>query len=630
MDKFIVSARKYRPQNFSTVVGQEHITTTLKNAIRNSQLAHAFLFCGPRGVGKTTCARILAKTINCENLADSGEACNICQSCVSFNDGASLNIHELDAASNNSVDDIRSLVEQVRFAPQAGKYKVYIIDEVHMLTSSAFNAFLKTLEEPPFYAIFILATTEKHKILPTILSRCQIFDFKRITINDTVEHLKEICDKEEVKAEKPALQVIAQKSEGCMRDALSILDKIVSFTNGVVSYHNTLEHLNILDADYYFKLINGMLEQDLAAIFLLYDDINSKGFEGDMVLNGFMEFLRNLLVCQDQKVAGLLEVVENFKEHYKATAKKVSIPYLVSSLNILNETEINYKNARNKRLHVELALIKLCYLQQALELVVDDKGIGKKKLTETVTALAFKALPIIEARKPVAVNEKKRIAREDANKDEHLPDDEERPFEDAEAKLIIQTPTQKKDVKNERLKIDETEIIHCDIEVKAEQAEMNTHTKPPTIKLGALSKIRQQYSHSNGASTATVAKSLTDEELQNAWNSFTASLKDAKNPAAQSFDRASFHIIDNNLFEVITGNNLEQKFIEQQRLQLCEHLQAWFNNKTLSYSMVIKEKAGEKEIFETHLNSREQYQKLILSYPLVKELKDRLRLELDY
>src|ERR1700759_1132226 len=261
MNKFIVSARKYRPQLFSTVVGQSHITTTLKNAIRNKQLAHAFLFCGPRGVGKTTCARILAKAINCEHPGADGEACNTFHSCVSFNEGSSLNIHELDAASNNSVDDIRSLVDQVRFAPQPGKYKVYIIDEVHMLSSSAFNAFLKTLEEPPPYAIFILATTEKHKILPTILSRCQIFDFKRITLQDTVGHLQEIADKEHIDTEKAALQLIAQKSEGCMRDALSILDKIVSFTNGELSYKNAVEHLNILDADYYFRILDAMQEQ---------------------------------------------------------------------------------------------------------------------------------------------------------------------------------------------------------------------------------------------------------------------------------------------------------------------------------------------------------------------------------
>ena len=379
MDKFIVSARKYRPQTFDTVVGQSHITTTLKNAIKHQQLAHAFLFCGPRGVGKTTCARILAKTINCENPTKEGEACDKCQSCKSFSEGASMNYFELDAASNNSVDNIRDLVDQVRFVPQTGKYKVYVIDEVHMLSSSAFNAFLKTLEEPPSYAIFILATTEKHKILPTILSRCQIFDFKRITTNDTVEHLQEICEKEEIKADKAALQVIAQKSEGCMRDALSILDKIVSFTNGELNYGNTLEHLNILDAEAYFKLLDCMEQQDLSAALLLYDEINRKGFEGDLVLNGFAEFIRNLLVCKDEKAAGLLEVVESFKDKYTATAKKVSAALLISALNILNEAELNYKAARNKRLHVELAIIKLCYLQQAIELTAEGNAVSKKK-----------------------------------------------------------------------------------------------------------------------------------------------------------------------------------------------------------------------------------------------------------
>src|SRR5215203_4947066 len=304
MNSFIVSARKYRPDTFDTVVGQDIITYTLKNAIRNNHLAQAFLFTGPRGVGKTTTARLLAKTINCTNISANTEACNKCESCISFNEGTSLNIFELDAASNNSVDDIRALVEQVRYPPQGGRYKVYIIDEVHMLSASAFNAFLKTLEEPPPYAIFILATTEKHKIIPTILSRCQIFDFNRITNHDTVDHLQEICEKEEIKAEKAALQVIAQKSEGCMRDSLSIMDKIVSFTNGKLTYQNTLEHLNILDADYYFRLIECMLKQDLSGAMLLYDDINKKGFEGDLVLNGFAEFIRNLLVCKDEKVAG--------------------------------------------------------------------------------------------------------------------------------------------------------------------------------------------------------------------------------------------------------------------------------------------------------------------------------------
>src|SRR6201990_1822149 len=394
MDKFIVSARKYRPQDFSTVVGQSHITTTLKNAIKNQQLAHAFLFCGPRGVGKTTCARILAKTINCENLQPDGEACNECHSCKSFNEGSSFNIFELDAASNNSVDDIRTLVDQVRFAPQAGKYKVYIIDEVHMLSSRAFNAFLKTLEEPPSYAIFILATTEKHKIIPTILSRCQIFDFRRISLNDTVSHLMEICEKEEVRAEKPALQVIAQKSEGCLRDALSILDKIVSFTNGELTYQNTLEHLNILDADYYFRILDAMQHQNLADALLIYDEINRKGFEGDTVLEGFAEFLRNLLVSKDAKVAMLLEVVESFRDRYITAGRSADTAYLISALNVLNEAEINYKSARNKRLHVELALIKLCYLAQALQVTGGDSG--KKKQPDTLRPVSFRNIPAME------------------------------------------------------------------------------------------------------------------------------------------------------------------------------------------------------------------------------------------
>ena len=342
MNKFIVSARKYRPQNFSTVVGQSHITTTLKNAIRNQQLAHAFLFCGPRGVGKTTCARIMAKAINCEQPASDGEACNECHSCISFNEGSSLNIHELDAASNNSVDDIRTLVEQVRIPPQAGKYKVYIIDEVHTLSASAFNAFLKTLEEPPPYAIFILATTEKHKILPTILSRCQVFDFKRITTRDIIDHLQEICEKENISADPSAVEVIAQKSDGCMRDALSIMDKMVSFSNGQLTYADTLEHLNILDAGYYFKLLDAIRRQNLSDALLIYDEINRKGFEGDLLLEGFSEFVRNLLVCKDEKAAVLLDVVAEFKEKYHSVAQETGAGYLISMLNVLNESALHF------------------------------------------------------------------------------------------------------------------------------------------------------------------------------------------------------------------------------------------------------------------------------------------------
>jgi len=597
MDKFIVSARKYRPQNFSTVVGQSHITTTLKNAIRNSQLAHAFLFCGPRGVGKTTCARILAKTINCENISKDGEACNKCHSCVSFDQGTSLNIHELDAASNNSVDDIRSLVDQVRFAPQAGKYKVYIIDEVHMLSSSAFNAFLKTLEEPPPYAIFILATTEKHKILPTILSRCQIFDFKRITANDTVEHLQEIIDKEEIKADKAALHLIAQKSEGCMRDALSILDKIVSFTNGEVTYANTLEHLNILDADYYFKLLDCMQQQDLAAAMLLFDDINSKGFEGDLVIEGFAEFLRNLLVSKDERVTGLLEVVESFRERYIASAKKTSFAYIISALNILNETAIHYKAARNKRLHVELALIKLTYLQQAMELTVAVDGLSKKKMIDTVKPLAFKSLGFtaISDTKNTTPAAKKTVAP-------------------ITAKLVIDTSAAQpakdlgKEPANDQLSV----------------------TNTSTGKLGGLHAIRRQYATGTNTGTAVQITPLEPESLQLAWNDFTNWLKENKNPAAQSFDLAVLRVRDESSFEIVTPNNLQCKFIESERVKLSEHLQQRFNNRLLTFFIVIEEKIDLTHKVEIPLNTREQYQKIVAEYPLVKELKDRLRLELDY
>ena len=617
MDKFIVSARKYRPQNFSAVVGQNHITTTLKNAIKNNQLAHAFLFCGPRGVGKTTCARILAKTINCESPSPDGEACNHCRSCTSFNEGASLNVHELDAASNNSVDDIRALVDQVRFSPQAGLYKVYIIDEVHMLSSSAFNAFLKTLEEPPPYAIFILATTEKHKILPTILSRCQIFDFKRITTNDTSAYLKEICTKEGIRSEGPALQLIAQKSEGCMRDALSILDKIVSFTNGEVSYHNTLEHLNILDAEYYFKLVQRMNEQDIADVLLLFDDIMYKGFEGDMVLNGFLEFFRNLLVCKDKKAAGLLEVVETFRDKYIQTAEKTSIAYIVSALNLLNETEINYKAARNKKLHVELALIKLCYLQQALELSAGEStGVVKKKTVESATPLALRTIPVIEWKKKGNGN---RPAKEAASLHE--------PYQDS-AKLVIDTGKEKQPAAKNDTQVEPKSVQSAPATPTPAEQPPKT-PEAPANKLGALSKIRKQFSQTNDAATGAI-KPLTLEALQAAWTDFANALREAKNPAVQSFERAELKIIDDSLFEIVSHNNLEQKFIDQQRMRLCEYLQALFNNKTITYRISLHDKISMPVIADAPLNSKEQFQKIVEQYPLVKELKDRLRLDLDY
>ncbi len=608
MDKFIVSARKYRPQNFSMVVGQSHITTTLKNAIRNNQLAHAFLFCGPRGVGKTTCARILAKAINCEHPQADGEACNQCHSCVSFNEGTSLNIHELDAASNNSVDDIRTLVEQVRFAPQAGKYKVYIIDEVHMLSSSAFNAFLKTLEEPPPYAIFILATTEKHKILPTILSRCQLFDFKRITTNDTVEHLQEICNKESIRAEKPALQLIAQKSEGCMRDALSILDKIVSFTNGELSYQNTLEHLNILDADYYFRLLEAMLQQDLAGALLLYEDINRKGFEGDLVLNGFAEFIRNLLVCRDERTASLLEVVESFKDKYVTVSQKAGAAYLISALNVLNEAELAYKVARNKRLHVEMGLIKLCYLQQALRLTGDGENGPKKKLAEAARSVAWRNIPAMEAVGGVSGERSAEREKGSAVIVETGP------------KLLIETGPSE---------TNQTPARTIQTPALISQTASRTGGMKTGVSLGSLSSIRQQFAIKQPDDQLR-SKALSADSLQQAWDEYTLKLRELKNPAVQSFVRAILEIQSENLFGVVTHNNLEMKFIEQEKRSLSEHLQKSFNNKTLSFSISIRENTETEEPAEKQLNKREQFLQIVEQYPLVKELKDRLKLELDY
>ena len=614
MEKFIVSARKYRPQTFDTVVGQSHITTTLKNAIKNKQLAHAFLFCGPRGVGKTTCARILAKTINCENLQPDGEACNKCNSCKSFNEGTSLNIHELDAASNNSVDDIRSLVEQVRFAPQAGKYKVYIVDEVHMLSVSAFNAFLKTLEEPPPYAIFILATTEKHKILPTILSRCQIFDFKRITNNDTVEHLQEIADKEDIKAEKAALQVIAQKSEGCMRDALSILDKIVSFTNGEVTYQNTLEHLNILDDDYYFKLLDYLQQQDLAAAMLLYDEINQKGFEGDMVMNGFAGFIRNLLVCKDAKAASLLDVVEGMHEKYTKVAKNTDLSYLVSALNILNEAEINYKMARNKRLHVEMALIKLNFLQQAIELATENGNLVKKKRVDAPVAYKIKPINPLQLKKSEA-----------------------KKSETEGSKLFIAQPIIREIKPVEEKKVT-TPVNNSPVNTSNTVTE--TISKPFTKrntssgngnKKSLLDGLRQKYGDQYLIEEIKEAEPLTIQKLREVWQQYLNKLEEQqKHSAVSTFKIAKLQIEADNFFTVTVNAITQQKFIEQERTLLLDHIQMSFNNRSISFKILIEE--GEQEKLPAHLtmNSREKFERIAEQYPLIRELKDKLKMELDY
>ena len=357
--EYIVSARKYRPDTFGSVIGQSSITTTLQNAIKNQQLAHAYLFCGPRGVGKTTCARIFAKTINCENVTADFEACNECDSCKAFNENRSYNIHELDAASNNSVEDIRTLIDKVRVPPQMGKYSVYIIDEVHMLSQAAFNAFLKTLEEPPRHAIFILATTEKHKILPTILSRCQTFDFNRISVEDAVEHLKEVAKKEGVEAEEEGLNVIARKADGAMRDALSIFDQIVAFSGKRVSYQQVIENLNILDYDYYFKLVDAFLKGDTTGSLLILDEILEHGFDESHFVEGLCSHLRDLMMCKDEATLRLLEVGSSIRDKYLQQARSCSVEFLVKALDIATQCDLQFRSARNKRLHTEFALINL-------------------------------------------------------------------------------------------------------------------------------------------------------------------------------------------------------------------------------------------------------------------------------
>lgn len=675
MENFIVSARKYRPQNFSTVVGQAHITTTLKNAIRNNQLAHAFLFCGPRGVGKTTCARILAKTINCGNPQADGEACNSCDSCRTFNEGSSFNIHELDAASNNSVDDIRTLVDQVRFAPQAGKYKIYIIDEVHMLSSSAFNAFLKTLEEPPSYAIFILATTEKHKILPTILSRCQIFDFKRITIQDTVDHLQEIVTKEHMTAEGDALHLIAQKTDGCMRDSLSTLDKIVSFTGGKLTYQNTLEHLNILDYDYYFRVMDAVLAQDVAGALLIFDEILQKGFEGDNFLGGWAEFLRNLLVCKDDKVLHLMEVSANLKERYKQMSGRISTAYLVTALHLLNETEIGYRMARNKRLHVEMALIRLCYLQQAVTLVSNDQTgevvkknlipegapqrlraplpqpiYGKPATTKTIRPEAPRLTIEAGAAQPQnggatqpptggtaqaqpATGQTQTGLQQPAYTGAPQPNTVgQTPLNTAAAQTPSNPAGQSAtNVPTAR----QTGTTPAQPPYTApEQPATRPSATAPTTKLTGLAAMKQALAakHQQTETVQNNAIQLTAGALAVYWDEFIDRFRQAnKMTVVSNLQLAQTHLLAPEEIGIVSRNIVQFRFMEEEKLEISEFFKKKFRNNALILTLSLDE--SQQQVADTGpaaLSSREQFARMIEKYPLVKELKDRLNMELDF
>ena len=403
MENYIVSARKYRPTTFESVVGQEALTQTLRNAIRTNHLAHAYLFCGPRGVGKTTCARIFAKTINCLTPTAENDACNQCESCTAFNEQRSFNIHELDAASNNSVEDIRSLIDQVRIPPQIGKYSVYIIDEVHMLSQGAFNALLKTLEEPPSYAIFILATTEKHKVLPTILSRCQVYDFSRITVADTIHHLQYVAKQEGVTVSEEALNVVAQKADGGMRDALSIFDQLVSFCGTTISYEQAIEVLNVLDTDYYFRLVDAALAGGVSSALLLLNEVLQKGFDAGHFVTGMAQHLRDVLVSKDAATVQLLETSETIRQHYQEQAQRCNAKWLFNALDVMNTCDINYRTAKNKRLTVELALIKLCRLVEIpIQEVQKVQSSGVQKVPQSNPVVTTKPAPTPKATAPAA------------------------------------------------------------------------------------------------------------------------------------------------------------------------------------------------------------------------------------
>jgi len=517
------------------------------------------------------------------------------------------------------VDDIRTLVEQVRFAPQAGKYKVYIVDEVHMLSTSAFNAFLKTLEEPPPYAIFILATTEKHKILPTILSRCQIFDFRRITSNDTVAHLEEIIGKENIKAEKNALQLIAQKSEGCMRDALSILDKIVSFSNGALTYENTLEHLNILDEAYFFKLLDHLTKQDLTQAMLLYDEINQKGFEGDMVLYGLAGFIRNLLVCKDPASAKLLESIEGWREQYISVAKEISTPYLVSALNLLNEAEIQFKMARNKRLHVEMAIIKLNFLQQAIELSMEDSQVVKKKLVDSHYPIRLKK--IIPLSNSVVTKEAKLIIEKPSVV---------KPAATKTSSTSSSTPSSSTTSST-------TTASTSSVSASATSTTGATNAIPsaePTQKgsnKNLLAVLQNKYGEKYKIEEVIDSVPLTMEDLKKCWDDFTLTLETAlKHSAASTFKLAALEIENETHFTITVPALTAQKFVEQERMNVLEKVWEHFHNRAIQFSILVA--ASEKEDVPLHLslNSKQKYERIAAMYPLVQELKTRLNLEIYY
>lgn len=568
MEDYIVSARKYRPVTFDSVVGQKALTTTLKNAISSGKLANTYLFCGPRGVGKTTCARIFAKTINCTNRGADGEACGECESCRSFNEELrSYNVFELDAASNNSVDDIRNLTEQVRIPPMNGKYKVYIIDEVHMLSQAAFNAFLKTLEEPPKYAIFILATTEKHKIIPTILSRCQIYDFGRISNKDIIDHLASVAQKEGVTADKEALAVIAEKSDGGMRDALSIFDQVVSFTGGQVTYQKTIENLNVIDYDYYFRLTDMFLEKRIPDTMVLLNDILAKGFDGSHLISGLMLHLRNLLVSRDACTLPLLEMSDEMRERYKTQAAKCSQKFLYRALKICNDCDLNYRISKNKRLLVELTLI------QAAQADEDDDSSGRKPrrlhpIFKTITATA----------KPVTAQ-------------------------------TVQQPTPQPARKSAIPTLKGGSIFTSIYGNKPAGRPDQPHGRQTV-------QVIDQEQHP--------AKPLTADALQNSWNEFAATLPKQDTPLKNRMINCHPAVKSDTLFTVTAGNPMMAQEISQAQDRILRFIREQFSNPAIDMELIVDQSRNVEHL----LTREERYARMKKENPALQELESVFGLEL--
>lgn len=600
MSTFVVSARKYRPNRFDEVVGQKHVSLTLKNALQNDHLAHAFLFCGPRGVGKTTCARILAKVLNCQNPTEDFEPCNTCDSCEAFNENASFNITELDAASNNSVEHIRALIEQVRFQPQRGKYKIFIIDEVHMLSQQAFNAFLKTLEEPPPYAIFILATTEKHKIIPTILSRCQIFDFRRIQVPHMVQHLREICSQEEIEAESDALHIIAQKADGALRDALSIFDRIVSFSGKKINYNDVITNLNVLDYDYYFKFVDALLREDVSQVLLIFDDILRKGFDAELFVNGLAEHLRNLLVCKDPQTLSLLEVSDGLKQRYKEQAAISPSSYLLTALNLANDCDINYKMARNKRLHAEMALIKMAHINRAFRLSQQAavEVIPEKKTPDQSKSVDAPVPPKVEDNPP---------------------------------KAIPSTPTAPGETSAKPAPTPEVEL-----EPPKMKANGNGHLSPkPTSKVSgkhsiakvSLDSLLAEAQEDTVKKTETGKTELTIEDIHVAWTAYIEQLD--KDMIKGIFRNAKIDLEEHTLI-IRVGSGLAESAIREE-LSLMDFIRKQVGNSELIMQIKKDESLVQKAAPKPKkmLNAKEKFILMNETNPKVRELIDRFGLRPD-